>query len=111
MGDINTVCISGRLGDDPEVKYFESGSIKVSFSIGVNRYSSKKQAEEVTWHKVVAWGKRAEFIGDVAKKGALACVQGTLEKDTYEDTDGNTRTNTYILVNEIKISNKREKAE
>ena len=42
MGDINTVCISGRLGDDPEVKYFESGSIKVSFSIGVNRYSSKK---------------------------------------------------------------------
>lgn len=68
MGDINTVCISGRLGDDPEVKYFESGSIKVSFSIGVNRYSSKKQAEEVTWHKVIAWGKRAEFIGDVAKK-------------------------------------------
>ena len=111
MSDINTICISGRLGEDPTIKYFESGSIKTTLSIGVNRYNAKKQAEEVTWHKAVAWGKKAEFIAEVAKKGALVCVQGTLEKDTYEDTDGNTRTNTYILVNEIKISNKREKAE
>lgn len=42
MSDINTICISGRLGEDPTVKYFESGSIKTTLSIGVNRYNAKK---------------------------------------------------------------------
>ena len=108
MSDINTICISGRLGEDPAVKYFESGSIKTTLSIGVNRYNGKKQAEEVTWHKAIVWGKKAEFIGEVAKSGALVCIQGSLQKDTYQDENGNNRASVYILVEEIKITNKRQ---
>lgn len=109
MSDINTICISGRLGEDPKVKYFESGSVKVDLSIGVNRYNAKKQAEEVTWHKAVAWGKKAEFIAEVAKSGALVYIQGSLQKDTYKDENGNNRASVYILVEEIKVTNKRNK--
>lgn len=46
MSDINTICISGRLGEDPKVKYFESGSVKVDLSIGVNRYNAKKRTKK-----------------------------------------------------------------
>ena len=109
MSDINTICISGRLGEDPKVKYFESGSVKVDLSIGVNRYNAKKQAEEVTWHKAIAWGKKAEFIAEVAKTGALVCIQGSLQKDTYKDENGNNRASVYILIDEIKVNNKRNK--
>ena len=109
MSDINTICISGRLGEDPTIKYFESGSIKTTLSIGVNRYNAKKQAEEVTWHKAVAWGKKAEFIAEVAKSGALVCIQGSLQKDTYQDENGNSRASVYILIEEIKVTNKRNK--
>lgn len=109
MSDINTICISGRLGEDPKVKYFESGSVKVDLSIGVNRYNAKKKDEEVTWHKAVVWGKKAEFIAEVAKTGALVCIQGSLQKDTYQDENGNNRASVYILVEEIKVTNKRNK--
>jgi len=109
MSDINTICISGRLGEDPKVKYFESGSVKVDLSIGVNRYNAKKKDEEVTWHKAIAWGKKAEFIAEVAKTGALVCIQGSLQKDTYQDENGNNRASVYILVEEIKVTNKRNK--
>lgn len=109
MSDINTICISGRLGEDPKVKYFESGSVKVDLSIGVNRYNAKKKDEEVTWHKAIAWGKKAEFIAEVAKMGALVYIQGSLQKDTYQDENGNNRASVYILVEEIKVTNKRNK--
>lgn len=109
MSDINTICISGRLGEDPAVKYFETGSIKTTLSIGVNRYNAKKQAEEVTWHKAVAWGKKAEFVAEVAKSGALVYIQGSLQKDTYKDEQGNNRASVYILIEEVKVNNKRNK--
>ena len=109
MSDINTICISGRLGEDPAVKYFETGSIKTTLSIGVNRYNAKKQAEEVTWRNAVAWGKKAEFIAEVAKSGALVYIQGSLQKDTYKDEQGNNRASVYILIEEIKVNNKRNK--
>ena len=109
MSDINTICISGRLGEDPTVNYFESGSIKTTLSIGVNRYNAKKKAEEVTWHKAVAWGKKAEFIAEVAKSGALVYIQGSLQKDTYKDEQGHNRASVYILIEEIKVNNKRNK--
>ena len=109
MSDINTICISGRLGEDPAVKYFETGSINTTLSIGVNRYNAKKQAEEVTWHKAVAWGKKAEFVAEVAKSGALVYIQGSLQKDTYKDEQGNNRASVYILIEEVKVNNKRNK--
>jgi len=111
MSDINTVCISGRLGEDPKLKYFESGALKADLSVGVNKYSAKQEKEVVTWHKVTAWGNKAKYISDVAKSGAFVVIQGTLEKDTYQDEAGNNRASVYVLVDEIKIQNKKEQAE
>lgn len=108
MSDINTITLSGRLGGDPEFKYFESGAKTVTISIGVNKWSKKQNQEVVTWHTAKAWGNKAEFIGEVAKKGALVCIQGTLEKDVYQDETGKNVAKTYILINEVKITNKKD---
>lgn len=109
MSDINTVTISGRLGNDPDFKYFESGAKCVTISIGVNKWSKKQEKEVVTWHTAKAWGNKAEFIGEVAKKGVLVCIQGTLEKDVFKDEQtGKNIAKTYILINEVKITNKKE---
>lgn len=43
MADINTVTLSGRLGDAPQMKYFESGNKTVTISIGVNKWSKNKK--------------------------------------------------------------------
>lgn len=111
MSDINKICLSGRLGENPKIKYFESGAVKVDLSIGVNHYNAKKEAEEVTWHKAVVWGRKAEYLAEVAKTGALVFLIGSLQKDTYKDEQGNNRANVYILADEVKVSNKRNQKE
>lgn len=104
MSDINNVFISGRLGADPVMRYFETGSKIVTISIGVNKWNKKAEKEVVTWHNCKAWGTKAEFIAETAKKGAMLFVSGTLEKDVYKDANGNNCATTYILINEVKIS-------
>ena len=44
---MNNVVLVGRAGQDPEMKYFESGKVKTTFSVAVNRWDSKVK-EEVT---------------------------------------------------------------
>jgi single-strand DNA-binding protein len=38
----NVVVLVGRVGQDPEIKYFESGSVKAKLSVAVNRTFSKE---------------------------------------------------------------------
>ena len=42
---MNSAVIVGRAGQDPEIKYFESGKVKTSFSLAVNRWDAKTKAE------------------------------------------------------------------
>ena len=44
---MNTATIIGRAGQDAEIKYFESGKVKTTFSLAVGRWDSKTK-EEVT---------------------------------------------------------------
>ena len=111
MSDINNVFLTGRMGTEPEMKYFESGKVKTNISIGVNKWNCKKESEEVTWFDCVAWGKKAEFLGDVAKKGAMVYVSGTLQKDVYKDENGKNCSRTYILIDEVKVNNKKTENE
>jgi len=107
VADINNVFMSGRLGNDPEIKYFESGKKNVKISIGVNKWNKSKESEIVTWFNCVAWGNKAEFIGEYIKKGDMVFVSGSLQKDVYKDENGNQKSNTYILIDEIKTQSKK----
>ena len=108
MSDINNVVISGRLGNDPIVRYYETGSVSSEISVGVNRYSTKEQQEKVTWHICRAWGKKAEYIGEYAKQGSAVVITGSIEKDVYVDKEGKNRAISYINIQNIKILTKKE---
>ena len=64
---INSVVIVGRAGQDPDMKYFESGKVKTSFSVAVSRWS--KEGEKTDWFNIELWDKNAEFAGEYVKKG------------------------------------------
>lgn len=108
MSDINTVTISGRIGADPIIKYFETGAVNCEISVAVNKYSAKDQQEKTTWHVCKAWEKKAEYIGEYAKQGCAVVITGSIEKDVYKDKEGKTRANSYILIDRIKILTKKE---
>ena len=110
MADINNITISGRIGTKPDIKYFETGAVKCKLSIGVNRWNKAQKKEEVTWFNAIAWGSKAEFLTEYANQGDMVFISGSLQKDTYKDTNGNDCSAVYILINEIKIATKKEKS-
>ena len=58
---INSVVVVGRVGQDPEMKYFESGKVKTTFSLAVNRWDSKTKGEVTDWFNIELWDKLAEI--------------------------------------------------
>lgn len=106
----NNVQLIGRLGNTPELRTFESGKKMTSFSLATNETYHNNSGEKVTdtqWHNIVAWGKKAELVGDYLKKGSEIAVQGKLVNRKYEK-DGVTKYVTEINLNEMLMLDKKE---
>jgi single stranded DNA-binding protein (ssb) len=74
--EINTINLVGRAGREPDVRYFESGSIVANFTIAVNRRS---RDEEPDWFNLEIWGKQAQIAADYVKKGSLIGITGSFK--------------------------------
>jgi len=79
---MNTVVIVGRAGRDAEIKYYESGKSRATFSLAVNRWDSKTSSEVTDWFNIEVWDKQAEFASNYLKKGRLAAIEGRIRKAT-----------------------------
>ena len=85
--DFATMQTNGRMTSDP--KTFDVGATKKTvFSIAVNRYFKKKDADKAekrtTFIDCVAWGPNAERAAKFGKKGAKVTLTGNWETDMYE---------------------------
>jgi len=72
MRGVNKVILVGNLGKDPEIKYFENGVPKASFSLATSDSYTSKSGERVDtteWHNVVLWRGLAEVAEKYLKKG------------------------------------------
>ena len=68
--------LTGNLGRDPQIRYFENGTQVADFSLAVKQFKKDAPAR---WVKVTAWGKTAEFIADYLKKGTKVVAFGRVE--------------------------------
>lgn len=106
----NSVQLIGRLGKDPEIRTFDSGSKRASFSIATTEsYKNPKgeKVEETQWHNLVIWGKLAEVAGQYLKKGSEVAIEGKLVHRSYETAAGEKKYITEINVNEfVMLGNK-----
>lgn len=101
-GSVNKVILVGRLGQDPEVRYAPSGTAVANFTIATNEVRRDRDGnnQEITdWHKIVAFGKTAEFLEQYIKKGDMIYVEGKLQTRSWEDKDGVKRYVTEVLTN------------
>jgi single-strand DNA-binding protein len=110
---MNKVILIGRLGQDPEVRRFESGKIVAKFSVATNRkYTNKEnQVVELTqWHQIEAWDKLAEVIAQYLTKGRQVCVEGELVYDTFMGQGTNEQNQVWVDGNGNPLPIKRTKA-
>ena len=100
---MNSVVIGGRAGQDADIKYYESGKIKTSFSVAANRWDSKTKSEVTDWFNVDVWDKQAEFAGEYVKKGRLVAIDGRIASNKWKDASGEERERYLVIANNIRL--------
>jgi len=105
-GTVNKVILVGRLGADPQLKYTPSGKANASFNVATNtawKDQDGNPQEKTDWHRVTAWGKLAEVMGEWLKKGSYVYLEGRLQTRSYEDTNGVKKWITEIVATDMEM--------
>src|SRR5579875_3202920 len=86
---LNRVILIGRLTQDPELRYTNSGTAVASFTLAVDRNRTNQNGErETDFINIVVWQKQAETVAQYLHKGRLAAVDGRLQIRSYENREG-----------------------
>ena len=110
MANLNKVTLIGRLGQDPEIRYTQSGSAVANATIATNDYLTDKQGEKqerTEWHSLVLWGKLADLAQSYLKKGSQVYVEGRLQTRDWEDQQGQKHYKTEVVVTTMQFLDSR----
>lgn len=104
---INKVILIGNLGADPDMRSMPNGDPVANLSLATSESWSDKQTgekrEKTEWHRVVAFGRLAEIIGQYCRKGSKLYIEGRLQTRKYTDNHGVERYTTEIIANGIQM--------
>ena len=106
---INSVTLVGRAGRDPEVRYFESGSVVANLTMAVNR---RNRDDEPDWFNLEIWGKQAQVAADYVKKGSLIGITGSFKLDSWKDRNtGEDRNKPVVRVDRLELLGSKRDSE
>ncbi len=106
---INSVTLVGRAGRDPEVKYFESGTVVANLTMAVNR---RNKNDEPDWFNLEIWGKQAQVAADYVKKGSLIGITGSFKLDSWKDRNtGESRNKPVVRVDRLELLGSKRDSE
>ncbi len=95
MKDVNKLILVGRLGGDPVLRQTKKSIPVVSFSLATNYRlvsnvtEAQQPVEQTTqWHRIVLFGKRANWCSQRLNRGDSVFVQGSLRSRTFEKQEG-----------------------
>ena len=102
---LNKVLLIGNLGQDPEVKYSHSGLAIATLSLATaESWRDKETGQRETkteWHRICAFGKLAEIMGEYLIKGKQVYIEGRLQTRSWEDKDGIKRYTTEVVASQM----------
>jgi len=106
MSVVNEVRLTGRLTKDAEIKYLNSGTPIVTFSLAITRNVKEGDGykEVVDYFETTMFGKRAESLVKHLKKGIKVSILGELRQDSWVDQSGNKKYKTSIITFDIDIN-------
>ncbi len=102
---VNKVILIGNMGGDPNMRYGANGNAVANFSLATSDYwfdqTTNEKREKTEWHKVVAFGRTAELIGQYCRKGSKVYIEGKLQTRSWNDQ----QTGTQRYITEIVVDN------
>jgi single-strand DNA-binding protein len=106
---VNSITLVGRAGRDPEVRYFESGSVVANLTLAVNRRAG---GDEPDWFNLEIWGKQAQVAADYVRKGSLLGIIGSFKLDRWTDrASGEERSKPVVRVDRLELLGSKRDSE
>ena len=103
---MNIVILSGRLTNDPELRYTKSDNQAVA----IFNLATKKGEGTMFVNSIAAFGKTGEFISKYLKKGTMIQLKGRLNDRDIEL--GDKKYKTYnVIAEEIEFAESKKKEE
>lgn len=98
---MNSVQILGNLARDPELRFTKTGRAVATFTVAAtNTYidsATNETKEQTAFINCVAWGKLGETACS-CKKGDRLLVNGRIQTRSYEDSNGQKKYVTEVVV-------------
>jgi single-strand DNA-binding protein len=111
----NSVTLVGNITKEPELRYTNNGTPKITLGLAVNRRWQNRLSgeweEAVSFFNVVVWGDLAENVGASLFKGARVIVTGRLDQRTYQTDMGEQRSTVEVIAEDIGPSLRRATVE
>lgn len=115
VGSINRVILVGNVGQNPEIRMIPQRELKVAhFSLATKERSfnpnTRESKDYTEWHRIVVFGRQAEFIEKWVTQGKQLLVEGKLRTRKWQDRSGNQRQTTEIEAQNVVLLGRREGA-
>jgi len=107
--NLNFVLLSGRLVQDPELRYTPSGRPVARMRIASDRRFKDQSGEwqtETLFVDVIAWRDLAERCADKLRKGSPVIVEGYLRSRSWETESGQRRSVIEVVGRRIQFLEK-----
>jgi single-strand DNA-binding protein len=107
---VNKAILIGFVGNDPEVRYLDSGTPVANFNLATSETYTNKGGEKVTqteWHHIVLWRSLAEITEKYIKKGSQVYIEGRIRTRSWDDRDGNKRYTTEIVADSMQMMGRK----
>ena len=107
---VNKVILIGRVGKDPEVRSFDTGVKKASFTFATSEYFKGRdgnRSEQTEWHNVVVWRNLADIVERYVRKGSMLYLEGRIRYRSWEDPSGAKRYTTDIECDVLRLLDKK----
>lgn len=98
---VNSVTLVGLAANDPEVRYFESGSVCANVRLALR---SRSSADDPALFNLEIWGKQAQLAADYVRKGSSIGIIGSFKLDRWNDAStGEGKTRHVIRVDRLEL--------
>ena len=111
---VNSVCLLGNVGKEPDVKHLDIGVAVANFTLattekGYKTRDGKEIPDRVEWHSIVMWNKLAEIAEKYVHKGDKLYIEGKIRTRSYDAPEGSKRYVTEIFADSMEMLSSKNK--
>ena len=107
---MNRVILLGRLARDPEMRYTTTNTAVTRFTVAVTRPKINGEDRGADFINCVAWRKLAENIAKYCTKVSQISLEGRIQTDSYEDTNGDRKYRTNVVAEKVTFLGSRQQS-